>query len=211
MTQAPVMKFPERSGLFILDTDASNAAIAAELARVQNGDEHVIAFGSFGLSAPQRKYCTTTKKLLAIIRFTRQFRHYLLGRQFVIRTDHSSLTWILRFKNADGQLARWPEELAQYDMIIQHRAGAKHVNADWLSRPPDECNCYQAGNDLSKLPCGECNYCTRMSKQWEQFSLDVDDVLPSTVLDPLKIMNADITAVHVEDAQESTLHTPVPN
>ena len=44
MTQAPVMKFPERSGLFILDTDASNAAIAAELSQVQNGEEHVIAF-----------------------------------------------------------------------------------------------------------------------------------------------------------------------
>ena len=149
ITHAQVTKFPERSGLFILDTDASNAAIAAELSQVQNREEHVIAFGSFGLSAPQRKYCTTRKELLAIVRFTRQFRHYLLGRQFVIRTDHSSLTWILRFKNADGQLARWLEELAQYDMIIQHRAEAKHINADWLSRPPDECNCYQAGNDLS--------------------------------------------------------------
>ena len=211
MTQAPVMKFPERSGLFILDTDASNVAIAAELSQVQNGEEHVIAFGSFGLSAPQRKYCTTRKELLAIVRFTRQFRHYLLGRQFVIRTDHSSLTWILRFKNADGQLARWLEELAQYDMVIQHRAGAKHINADWLSRPPDGCDCYQAGNDLSKLPCGGCNYCTRMTKQWEQFSLDVDDVLPSTVLDPLKIINAEIRAVNVKEAKENTLHTPVPN
>ena len=80
-----------------------------------------------------------------------------------------------------------------------------------LTRPPDECNCYQAGNDPSKLPCGGCNYCTRMSKQWEQFSLDVDDVLPSTVFDPLKIINADIRTVNVEDAKESTLHTPAPN
>ena len=39
----------------------------------------------------------------------------------------------------------------------------------------------------------------------------VDDMLPSTVLDPLKIINADIRAVNVEDAKESTLHTPVPN
>ena len=80
-----------------------------------------------------------------------------------------------------------------------------------LTRPPDECNCYQAGNDPSKLPCGGCKYCTRMSKQWEQFPLDVDDVLPSTVIDPLKIINADIRTVNVEDAKESTLHTPAPN
>ena len=50
-----------------------------------------------------------------------------------------------------------------------------------------------------------------MSKQWEQFPLDVDDVLPSTVIDPLKIINADIRTVNVEDAKESTLHTPAPN
>ena len=80
-----------------------------------------------------------------------------------------------------------------------------------LTRPPDECNCYQAGNDPSKLPCGGCKYYTRMSKQWEPFSLDVDDVLPSTVIDPLKIINADIRTVNVEDAKESTLHTPAPN
>ena len=80
-----------------------------------------------------------------------------------------------------------------------------------LSRPPDKCVGYQAGNDPSKLPCGGCKYCTRMSKQWEQFPLDVDDVLPSTVIDPLKIINADIRTVNVEDAKESTLHTPAPN
>ena len=87
------------------------------------------------------------------------------------------------------------------------------MNKQWeqLTRPPDECNCYQVGNDLSKLPCGGCKYCTRMSKQWEQFPLDVDDVLPSTVIDLLKIINADIRTVNVEDAKESTLHTPAPN
>ena len=85
------------------------------------------------------------------------------------------------------------------------------MNKQWeqLTRPPDECNYYQAGNDPSKLHCGGCKYCTRMSKQWEQFPLDVDDVLPSTVLDPLKIINAEIRAVNV--VKESTLHTPAPN
>ena len=39
----------------------------------------------------QRKYCTTLKELLAVVRFTRQFRHYSLGRQFIVQTDHSSL------------------------------------------------------------------------------------------------------------------------
>ena len=46
----------------------------------------------------------------------------------------------MRFKHIEGQLARWLEELAQYDMEIIHRLtpGRKHINADGLSRLHDE-------------------------------------------------------------------------
>lgn len=37
----------------------------------------------------------------------------------------------------EGQLARWLEELSQYNMVIQHIPGKKHTNADGLSRIPD--------------------------------------------------------------------------
>ena len=42
------------------------------------------------------------------------------------------------FKNIEGQLARWMEELSQFDMSVVHRAGKLHANADALSRIPDE-------------------------------------------------------------------------
>jgi hypothetical protein len=44
---------------YILDTDASDRAIGAELIQVQNGEERVIAYGSFILTPEQRRYCTT--------------------------------------------------------------------------------------------------------------------------------------------------------
>lgn len=122
--------------------------------------------------------------LLAIIRFTRQYRHYLLGRRFLLRTDHNSLVWLTRLKNIEGQLARWLEELSQFDVSIVHRAGSAHGNADGMSRIPDEldyCNCYRAGEELSSLPCGGCNYCTRAHNQWSRFETDVDDVVPLTL------------------------------
>ena len=56
-----------------------------------------------------------------MLRFCRRLRHHLLGKQFIIRTDHSSLTWFLRFNEQQGQLARWMEELSQYDMVLEHR------------------------------------------------------------------------------------------
>ena len=183
LTEAPILVYPNAHDQFILDTDASNECIGAELIQVQSQVERVVSYGSFVLTPEQRKYCTTRKELLAVVRFTRQFRHYLLGRKFLIRTDHNSLTWLLRFKNANGQLARWLEELSQFDMAIIHRKGTMHGNADGLSRRPDTleyCDCYRAGIDVSQLPCAKdsCKFCKRAQDEWRKFEDDVDDVIP---------------------------------
>jgi hypothetical protein len=155
LLSAPVFALPNKTDYYILDTDTPDRAIGAELIQMQNGEEHVIAYGSFILTPEQRRYCTTRKELLAIIRFTRQFKHYLLGRQFTVRTDHSSLTWLLGFKEPQGQLARWMEELSQYDMVIKHRPDKNHGNTDGLSRiVEDEAVCpnYLSGVELKNLP-----------------------------------------------------------
>jgi hypothetical protein len=179
LTSPPVRGLPNQIDDFILDTDASDVAIGAELIQLQHGEERVIAYGSYALTKEQRRYCTTRKELLAVVRFTRQFRHYLLGRPFVIRTDHSSLTWLLRFKEPQGQLARWMEELSQFNMVLQHRAGRKHANADALSRIP-EGEWFDAGSceiRSGDLPCGGCKHCQR-ADQWSAFTEDVDDAVP---------------------------------
>ena len=184
LISAPLLAYPNAKYTFVLDTDASNIAIGGVLSQIQNEVERVVCYGSYILTPAQRKYCTTRKELLAIVRFTRQYRHYLLGKQFVVRTDHNSLTWLLRFKYIEGQLARWIEELSQYDMILQHRPGNKHGNADGLSCIPDRtefCDCYQAGVDVESLPCHPCSFCSRAHEQWSRFEIDVDDVVPLAV------------------------------
>lgn len=75
-------------------------------------------------------------------------------------------------------------ELGQFDMIVQHRSGKQHTNADSLSRKPDPypyCDCYHAGVDVKSLPCGGCHYCSRAHYQWSRFETDVDDVIPIAV------------------------------
>ena len=79
---APILAYPNATDDFILDTDASGTAIGAELIQVQGGEEHVISYGSFVLTPLQRKYCTTRLELLALVRFMREYRHYLLGQKF---------------------------------------------------------------------------------------------------------------------------------
>jgi len=94
----------------------------------------VIAYASRTLGKPEQKYETTQKELLVIVTGLKQFRQYLLGRHFVIRTDHAALTWLRRTAEPMPQLARWLTFIEQFDYEIEHRPGVKHGNADGLSR-----------------------------------------------------------------------------
>ena len=60
-----------------------------------------------------------------------------MDRRFTLRIDHNSLVWLMHFKHIEGQLARWLEELAQFDMDIMHRHGRLHRHSDGMSRVPD--------------------------------------------------------------------------
>ena len=96
----------------------------------------------------------TRKELLGVVAAVKHFHYFLYGRHFVIRTDHSALQWLVSFKDVQGQLARWLENLQQYDFTIVHRAGRKHANADALSRRPCviyNCQYCQKLEDASKL------------------------------------------------------------
>jgi hypothetical protein len=67
----------------------------------------------------------------------------LSGKQFIVRTDHGSLRWLLNFKNAERQMARRLKVLSSYDMTNVQRPGRQHRNANALSRIP----CRQCGFD----------------------------------------------------------------
>ena len=136
LTSPPVLVLPTPDGELVLDTDASAEATGAELSLIQDGQERPIAYRSLSLSAGQWRYCTTRKDLLAVVRFTCMYRPFLLGRKFIVRTDHHSLIWSLSFRCPQDQLAGWLEELSQYHMVIQHRPGRRHCNADALTRLP---------------------------------------------------------------------------
>ena len=178
---APILAYPVPDGRYILDCDASNSGIGAVLSQVQEGQERVISYGSKKLDKAQRNYCVTRRELLSLVTFIIQYRHYLLGKQFTLRTDHSSLRWLFNFKEPEGQLARWLEVLAQYNFEIVHRDGKKHGNCDALSRQycdEESCDHFKQGTDLAQLPCGGCSSCTKKQNQWEHFENEANDVIP---------------------------------
>lgn len=138
---APVLAYPSLDHTFILDTDASNDSIGAVLSQVIDGQERVIAYGSKALLKAERNYCVTRRELLAAVYFMKQYKHYLYGKKFLLRTDHGALKWLFKFKDPSGQIARWLETLAMFNFDIEHRPGRQHGNADGLSRVP----CRQCG------------------------------------------------------------------
>ena len=205
LTTAPCLAYPKPDDVFILDTDASDVSIGAVLSQIQDGEELVISYASNILIREQRHWCTTRKELLAIVKFAQHFRHYLLGHRFLIRTDHNCLVWLMSFKNPEGQLARWLEELAQYDFEILHRKGKLHSNADGVSRIPVEeaiCDCFNAGMNLESLPCYPCKFCAKAHSQWGRFLQDVDDVIPLAWKGSGLAVRVAASTSPVEDIQE---------
>ena len=121
---------------------------------MQDSEERVIAYVSHNLEGGQLNYCTTKRKLLAVVTFVEHFYYYLYGQQFTVRTDHASLRWLRNFRNIDGLLARWLSKLEKYDFTIVHRKGPQHGNADGLSHIPHR-----------KCPRCECPHCSSTVKK----------------------------------------------
>ncbi|GFX74346.1 retrovirus-related Pol polyprotein from transposon 412 [Trichonephila clavipes] len=111
LSSSPILIYPQPDKPFILDTDASNESVGAVLCQEIDGQERVIAYWSKCLSKPERNYCVTRKELLAIVKAIEHFHHYLYGQKFLLRTDHASLTWLMNFRNTEGQVARWIQRL----------------------------------------------------------------------------------------------------
>ena len=136
---APILGFPTEEDRFVLDTDASLFAIGGVLSQLQNEEEVVIVYASRSLRILQRRYCTTHREMLAAVVMCTHFRSYMRGSQFTMRTDHSSLRWLQKFKNEDGMSARWYLLLGQFSATFEHRPGSQHSNANGMSRQCGQC------------------------------------------------------------------------
>lgn len=86
------------------------------------------------LSEAERNYCVTWWELLAVVKTFEHFHRYLYGQELHLHTNHSTLTWLLSFKNRKEKTAHWMQHLQEYNFTFEHHQGCKHTNAIALSR-----------------------------------------------------------------------------
>ena len=134
---APVLMLPDATKPFVINTDASEYALGAVLQQEHEGVLKPVGFMSQKLSGSQTIYPTHDKEMLAIVEACAHWRHLLVGRPVLARSDHHSLQQFLEQRTLSKRQARWMEALAELDLTIQYVKGKSNVVADALSRRVD--------------------------------------------------------------------------
>lgn len=90
---------------------------------------HPIAFISKALSKRHLGLSVYEKKLLFNVHAVEKWRHYLLGRHFIIRTNHRSLKYLLEHRLHNENQFRWLSQLIEFDYEIVYKKGKENVVA----------------------------------------------------------------------------------
>jgi hypothetical protein len=130
LCSAPVLTLPDLQQPFEIEIDASDYAIGAVL--TQHG--HPVAYHSNNLFNTVRKYSTCDKEIYSIVQACRQCKHYILGKEMVIHTDHRPLQFIqTQGKLQNDRHQKWSTYVKQFHLNIKYKKGSTNNVADYLS------------------------------------------------------------------------------
>ena len=134
LTEAPILIHPVHDRPYRLYTDASEYAVGAILAQLdENDEERVVHYLSQQLNHTQRKWAVIEKEAWALVVALKKFRQYLLGAQFVVYTDHKPLRSLFTSEMKNARIQRWGILISEFNCEIKYREG-KSMKADFVSR-----------------------------------------------------------------------------
>ena len=97
-TKAPMLQYPDQDHEFRLETDASEFAVGGVLSvKGDDCDFRPVAYMSHSMTPPEHNYPIHDKEMLAIIKATECWRHYLeaMSYAFKIHMDHNNLMYFM--------------------------------------------------------------------------------------------------------------------
>lgn len=136
ISSAPILHLPDLRETFILRTDASDVGLGAVLMQQHGDTKFPICFASKKLQPRERAYSVVERECLALVWAVNKFYAYLYGNEFVLETDHHSLSFISKAKLNNARVMRWALSLQPYRYVVKAIKGIENVGADFLSRCP---------------------------------------------------------------------------
>ena len=138
LVNAPVLQPFSLYKESVLSIDASEVSLGAVLTQ----DDHPVIYISKTLSPTESRYSNIEREALAVVWAAARLEQFLIGKKFIIQTDHKPLVYILNpnmqlKRDISPRLLRFAVKMMQFDYEIRHIAGSKNVVADSLSRSPD--------------------------------------------------------------------------
>lgn len=134
MCNDPVLQSPDFSLPFTVQADASGIGLGAVLLQGEGEDKRPVQYVSRKLFPRETRYSTIEKECLAIKWALDTLKYYLVGKDFVLETDHRALQWLHRMRDFNSRITRWHLSLQPYRFTVRYKAGKDNVIADFLSR-----------------------------------------------------------------------------
>jgi hypothetical protein len=137
---APVLTHYKPGCLLVIETDASDYALAAILSQVKaNREIYPVTYLSRTFSDTKLNYDTHDKELMAIYKAFKTWRHYLEGTEVLIDvvTDHKNLEYFCTTRILSRRQAWWSTFLSGFNMVIRFCPGCLGTKPNALTRRPD--------------------------------------------------------------------------
>ena len=153
-TSAPVLSHFVPSRKIVVETDASDVAVAAILSQYdEEGTLVPIAFHSRKMSPAELNYDIYDKELLAIVDAFKSWRPYLEGshHKVTVYSDHRNLEYFKTARILTRRQARWSLILNSQDYDLIHRPGKQSTKPDAFTRRPDYTSGTKASQQLPEV------------------------------------------------------------
>jgi RNase H-like domain found in reverse transcriptase len=106
--------------------------------QVQEGKERPCVFVSHALSEQATRWGIMELDLYALVYCMKQLTPSLLGRSFIVKTDHRNLIYLAN--SIIPKLVRWTVLLSEFQFSVVHIPSKENVVADGMKSVRTECD-----------------------------------------------------------------------